>query len=590
MRSLQAVRAKARVSRADYFAGSGGRIEDLVVGTLTATTLIALDVTPSLLTGSLTTTLLSAEDATITDLAVGTLNVDGDDFGSIYGDVTTLQGDVTTLQGDVTTLQGEVTTLQGDVTTLQGDVTTLQGDVTTLQGDVTTLQGDVTTLQGDVTTLQGDVTGLQSDVGTLQGEMTTVQGDVAGLQGASVVTVDPNAALPNERVLTGTARGVTVTDGGAGGAVTLGLADTVSVGTSSVTSATQERALAVGQNTVSGSVFRQSLAVGQNSLLGTMNDGAVVGVNVVRNTAGGTLVHGQDINHTFGTLTSCYVGGTWTISSSCTRVSLLGANASIGSGSGLSDSAYITADAGIEASRGSVSRTFSMGCASGHCTQNNSTLICADLGPTTGTDPSCSFLKGDNSGRWTFQGTGLGIAAQNIRIGGRTNLGTTEFVDRRPRCSEVVLPTSNDADLVSKAYVDAAITATALPALRATRGGGATSTSYAAVAFPTTQFARGIALNADDETFTPPADGYYRVHASVTISSGSNFTAAMRIRLDGNVYAQLDFVTGIQYANLSGEAMLNLTTANSVFIEVQSSSGSYGSAAGENCLEIVALG
>ena len=170
----------------------------------------------------------------------------------------------------------------------------------------------------------------------------------------------------------------------------------------------------------------------------------------------GTLVTGQNI--TVGPSTTMFgslIGGRGcTYDSSMSGTLALGENIQVGAGSALNYCGLITSNARIEANRGTTTASFSMGHASGHCTSNLSTLICADNGPTTANDPTCSLLKSDNDGRWTAQSPGLHLAGENIRFGGRTNTGTTEFVDRRPRCNESTLPTTNDDDLASKAYVD----------------------------------------------------------------------------------------------------------------------------------------
>lgn len=80
---------------------------------------------------------------------------------------------------------------------------------------------------------------------------------------------------------------------------------------------------------------------------------------------------------------------------------------------------------------------------------NNVTLICGGTGVSNG-----YFYSGQSS-RYTMSQPGLGLASGKIYIGGGTGTNfVTEFVDRRPQCSETSLPTTNTNDLVSKSYVD----------------------------------------------------------------------------------------------------------------------------------------
>jgi len=78
--------------------------------------------------------------------------------------------------------------------------------------------------------------GLDVSQNEIRGELTHAANDINALQGASYVTISSGTPLSNERVLTGTANEITLTDGGAGSTVTLTISNNpVLPGTGSVT-------------------------------------------------------------------------------------------------------------------------------------------------------------------------------------------------------------------------------------------------------------------------------------------------------------------------------------------------------------------
>lgn len=303
-------------------------------------------------------------------------------------------------------------------------------------------------------------------------------------------------------------------------------------------------------------------------------------------------------------MTTClFHGSAATVNSTIQYLLFHGRTVSIGTGSSLISGAYITNNGGIENDRGTVTGGYSMGNASGHVTGSRSTLVCAGAPPTVATDPTCSFLKSGNDGRWTLDAADTaGMAAPTVIIGGTTEAegGLTRFQDRRPKCNLTDLPVTDDDHLVNKEWVDDQIAA--IPSagpeviffdhfgvqytsqVSGSTGGGVLIdfTNDKAAFFPATLNQGGFSIGGTGDTELHfPSPGNYEISLSAHYSFVSLTPAPdvgfVQIIVDGlfdgnqRLVASVDYYTHNTFThriNESGMTYVNVTDETTEFFKL----------------------
>jgi len=295
----------------------------------------------------------------------------------------------------------------------------------------------------------------------------------AGTPQQDFVLMAADAGAPNGRVLTGTANGINVTDGGAGTTVTVALPNGIAVGP------------------VGGGTYNGSVAFGTGGSLAS--------------TANNSLVGGRDVN-SLATQNNTMGVGSVNLVGNCTNTLILGREIIVGS----SNRAFVVGDRIVPTVPSpSLGDILLLGTRISFNSMNfGSVLISGGEGLIPPSSPY--YDVGDADGVFTrftsVQDNGVHIVGKpNVWISSQA-AGETRF-EGRPVCDPVAYPSTLPGHLISKSEMDAA-----LP------GGGPPATFYGS------SF-RGAVLAVIDSKYVAGGGGFpWAQDLSVLVNKGGIYS------------------------------------------------------------------